>query len=73
MVEEALILFIAVSGRLADVFVEKVGAFLSGFLEHMKTHHQDTLNVINETKEIGAESEAVLNKVADEYAAGWKN
>jgi F-type H+-transporting ATPase subunit alpha len=73
MVEEAIILFIAVNGRLASVYVEKVAEFISGFLEYIKTRHPETLNVINEVKEISEESEAVLCKAADEYAAQWKN
>jgi F-type H+-transporting ATPase subunit alpha len=73
MIEEAVILFVAVNGRLASVYVEKVAEFISGFLEHIKARHPETLNAINETKEINEESEAVLSKAADEYAAQWKN
>jgi F-type H+-transporting ATPase subunit alpha len=73
MVEETLILFAAAGGYLAGVFVEKVGAFLCGFLEHMKIHHQETLNVIGKAKEIDGECEKVLRKAADEYTAQWKN
>ena len=73
MVEEALILFVAVSGYLADVFVENVGRFLRGFLEHVKTGYKETLSVIGETKEISDDCEKALRKAADEYTAQWKN
>jgi F-type H+-transporting ATPase subunit alpha len=73
MLDEALILFIAVNGRLSDVYVEKVGEYLSGFLEYVKARHPEVLENIRQTKEINAESETVLGKTADEYAARWKN
>jgi F-type H+-transporting ATPase subunit alpha len=73
MAEEALVLFAAVNGYLADVFVEKTHEFLRGFLEHIKTHYQETLNHIGETKEIGDECEKTLRKAAEEYTAQWKN
>ena len=71
--EEALILFAAINGYLADVFVENVGKFLRGFLEHIKTGYQETLSAIGETKEISNECEKTLHKAADEYTTQWKN
>jgi F-type H+-transporting ATPase subunit alpha len=73
MAEEMLALFIVTNGYLADVFVERVGDFLHDFLEHMKTHHQKTLSAIQETKEISAETENILNEAAKTFAAQWKN
>jgi F-type H+-transporting ATPase subunit alpha len=73
MTEEALTLFIVTNEYLADVPVEKAGGYLRDFLEYAKTHHQKTLDTLQETKEIGAETENTLHAAAKTFAAQWKH
>jgi F-type H+-transporting ATPase subunit alpha len=67
MEEQAAALFMAVNGHLMDVPVEKVSAFLKGFLEYLRLRRGETLKKIAETGEMDSDIEQELNGAIETY------
>ena len=71
MEEQAALLHIAVQGRLVKCPVEQIAAFITGFLEHLKTLAPEALRTIAEKKEIPAETGRLLEDEADKYTEAF--
>jgi F-type H+-transporting ATPase subunit alpha len=67
MEEQAAILFAAVNGCLMDVQVEKIGPFIRGLLDYLRSHNGAMLETIAKTGATTAEIESELRKAVDSY------
>jgi F-type H+-transporting ATPase subunit alpha len=67
MEEQAALLHIAVHGRLIQCPLEKISAFIKGFLEHLKTQENSLLREIADAKEISMENAQRLEAAADKF------
>ncbi|MDR0450618.1 MAG: F0F1 ATP synthase subunit alpha [Treponema sp.] len=67
MEEETAILFAAVNGYLIDVQVEKIGPFIQGFLDYLRSRNGAMLESIAKTGLTTAETESELRKAVESY------
>lgn len=67
--EMALTLWAINNGSYADVPVDKALAFEAEFLNHVKTHHQATLDAINASGAMSDEDEQVLTEAMKTFKA----
>ncbi|MDR2211511.1 MAG: F0F1 ATP synthase subunit alpha [Spirochaetaceae bacterium] len=67
MEEEAVILFTAVNGCLADVPVDKVRTFMEGLLDYIKVRHPDILEAVSKTGSTTPELEHDLRGAIDAF------
>jgi F-type H+-transporting ATPase subunit alpha len=67
MEEQAAILFMAVNGYLMDVQPEKIGPFIRGFPEYLRSHNGAMLESIARTGATSAEIESELRKAVESY------
>jgi F-type H+-transporting ATPase subunit alpha len=65
--EQAAILFLAVNGHLMEVEKNKVGPFIKGYLEYLRTREAALLGAIAGTGTIGADQERDLNAAIESY------
>jgi F-type H+-transporting ATPase subunit alpha len=71
-VEEQVISIWAVSnGHLDDVPIEKVGAFESGLLEHMRSRHSKVGETIRSTGKLESDTEEALKKGVEEFKSSF--
>ncbi|MDO8558391.1 MAG: F0F1 ATP synthase subunit alpha [bacterium] len=64
--EEVSMLYVAVSGLLDDIPVEKIGRVSEKFIEFLHNHKQKTLDAIRTTKELSEENEKELLAAIEE-------
>jgi F-type H+-transporting ATPase subunit alpha len=67
MEEQAAVLFLAVNGHLMDVEKNRVGPFVQGYLEYLRTREAVLLKAIAETGAISVEQERELNAAIESY------
>jgi F-type H+-transporting ATPase subunit alpha len=70
--EQVLAIFIGVDGILDDVAVSDVRAFESGFLEHVKVRHPETLREVAEKRALDDELKRRLRAIANEFKAQFQ-
>ncbi|MFT6927333.1 MAG: F-type H+-transporting ATPase subunit alpha [Psychromonas sp.] len=69
VVEQALSLFSAEKGYLADIEVEKILDFEASLISYAKTEHAEFYAQINETGDYSKEIEGQLNKILETFKA----
>jgi F-type H+-transporting ATPase subunit alpha len=67
MEEQAVTLFVAVNGHLLDIPVEKVSAFVKGFLEYLRFRKAGMLKKIADTGEMGSEIEQEISGAIETF------
>jgi F-type H+-transporting ATPase subunit alpha len=67
MEQQTAILFAAVNSYLLDVPVEKIGPFIKGFLEYLRSHNGAMMETIAKTGATTAEIESELRKAVESY------
>ena len=67
MENEAVVLFTAVNGCLADVPVKEAGPFTAGLLDYIRVKHTAILQSIAGTGEMGTETEQELAGIVEAY------
>jgi F-type H+-transporting ATPase subunit alpha len=67
MVEQVMVLFLAVNSYLMDVKVERVSRFVKDCIEHIKTQKSELMKSIEETGVVSAEQESELHSAMDTY------
>jgi F-type H+-transporting ATPase subunit alpha len=67
LVEQVMVLFLAVNGYLMDIKVERVSVFVKNCIEHLKDHKSELMNSIAQTGVISVEQESELHKAIDTY------
>ncbi|MDR3167523.1 MAG: F0F1 ATP synthase subunit alpha [Treponema sp.] len=67
MEEQAAILFLSVNGYLMDIPKDRVSAFVRGFSEYLKAHHDEILKTIASTGAITTEIEQKLGEAAEQF------
>ena len=65
--QQASILFLAVNGYLLDVTVDKIPAFIKGYIEFLEIHNSVLLRNLADTGNINADQEAELREAIDKY------
>jgi F-type H+-transporting ATPase subunit alpha len=65
--DQAAILFMSVNGYLMDVAVDKVAAFIKGYLEHLRIHHAAILESIAKTGATTPELEQEMKNTIENY------
>ena len=71
MAEETCIFYITTKGYLKKLPVEKVKDFEVKFIENLRHNKKDLLNLLTKTKALNDDIEKNLQKVADEFLAGF--
>jgi F-type H+/Na+-transporting ATPase subunit alpha len=69
--KQVVVIFLAVSGYLDDLPVEKIDTFEQEFLKHMESGNKDILKEIKDKKEMDDKLEEKLKKVIDDFKAGF--
>ncbi|GHV56908.1 hypothetical protein AGMMS49579_22040 [Spirochaetia bacterium] len=67
MEEQTAILYLAINGFLMDVAVDKISAFLKGFLEHLHVHNIDLLETIAKTGATTTDIEQELSSAIENF------
>jgi len=70
--EQVIAIFVGVDGVLDDVAVSDVRAFESGFLEHIKSRHPETLREVAEKKALDDDLKRRLRTIAIEFKAQFQ-
>jgi F-type H+/Na+-transporting ATPase subunit alpha len=70
--EQIMILYAAVNNFLREIPVHEIRRFEKEFLEHMKTHKGELVNLLREKKEIDDEVKRALNASIEEFKAEFK-
>ncbi|GHV89858.1 ATP synthase subunit alpha [Spirochaetia bacterium] len=67
MEEQVAILYMSVNGYLMDVAVDKIAAFIKGFLEYLRVHHAAILETIAKTGATSVELEQELAQAIEDF------
>lgn len=67
--EQAAVIYASNEGYLADVPVERIGAFETGLLRFLRAEHGDFMRMIDETANYDAEIEATLKDAIERFKA----
>lgn len=69
---QVCILYCAVNNYLKEIPVNEIRRFEKEFIEFMGTHHNETLDMIKDKKEITTEIKAALDNAINEFKVSWK-
>jgi F-type H+-transporting ATPase subunit alpha len=72
LIEQIVILFLAVEGYLIDIKTSDVSAFVKDFLSHLKTQKADLMNGIAETGVVSKEQEDELRLTVETFKGNRK-
>lgn len=70
--EQVIILYAAVNNFLKEIPVAEIRRFEKEFLEYMKTHKTEVVNLLREKKEFTDEIKKALNTAIEEFKAAFK-
>jgi F-type H+-transporting ATPase subunit alpha len=67
LVEQVMVLFLAVNSHLMEIKVEKVSGFVKNFIEHLKDKKPELMRSIEETGVVSIDQESELHAAVDAY------
>jgi F-type H+-transporting ATPase subunit alpha len=70
--DQVMILYAAVNNFLREIPIEDIRRFEKEFLEYMKTHKKDVVDLLKEKKELTDEVKNGLNAAIEEFKASFK-